>query len=151
MERVNFTLLAMIHSYMKGHQNDWDFHLGSFAGAYHSTVHDSTGFTPNLLMLGRETNQPVPLIFGNPNCSNKEHPVEFVYQTQNNLRHFHNLARNKLKCAANYRKANYDLRKALRTSSKGDLLWLRNERCSKGRCPKMSGLDHVWSYKSSMI
>ena len=141
VERVNSTLLAMIRSYMKGHQNDWDLHLGSLAGAYRSSVHDSTGFTPNLLMLGRETTQPVHLIFGDPNLSSQEHPADFVHQTQNNLRQFHDIARNNLKRAANYRKTNHDLRIALRTFSKGDLVWFRNERRSKGRCPK---LQSIW-------
>ena len=131
----------MIRSYMKGHQYDWDFHLGSLAGAYRSSVYDSIGFTPNLLMLGRETTQPVHLIFGDPNLSKQGQPGDFICQTQNNLRHFHDIARNNLKRAANYRKTNHDLRIALRTFSKGDLVWFRNERRSKGRCPK---LQSVW-------
>ena len=53
-ERFNRTMLWMIKAYLKGEQRDWDKHLGCPAGAYHSTVQESTGLTPNMMMLGRE-------------------------------------------------------------------------------------------------
>jgi hypothetical protein len=33
-------------------------------GAMRSCINGSTGYTPNMLMLGRETNQPADLMFG---------------------------------------------------------------------------------------
>ena len=60
-ERFNRTLLAMIKSYLK-EQGEWDLHLGCLAAAYRSSVHASTGLTPNLIMLGREVRIPVELL-----------------------------------------------------------------------------------------
>ena len=54
VERFNQTLVSMIKSFLKGKQREWDRNLGSLAGTYHATVHESTGMTPNLLMFGKE-------------------------------------------------------------------------------------------------
>ena len=47
--------------------------------AYRATMHESTGCSPNLLMLGREINLPIDLMLGN---SNQELPytwsIEYV-------------------------------------------------------------------------
>lgn len=48
----------MIKSYIRGEQRDWDLYLGCLSGAYRATQHESTGLTPNLLMLGREVRLP---------------------------------------------------------------------------------------------
>jgi hypothetical protein len=45
-------------------QENWDEHLPQLAGAMRSCINRSTGFTPNMLMLGCETNQPADLMFG---------------------------------------------------------------------------------------
>lgn len=58
VERFNRTLLGMIKSYIRGEQRDWDLYLGCLSGAYRATQHESTGLTPNLLMLGREVRLP---------------------------------------------------------------------------------------------
>ncbi|KAK3582811.1 hypothetical protein CHS0354_035749 [Potamilus streckersoni] len=54
----------MIKAYLRGEQEDLDLHLDSLAAAYPATPHESTGLTPNLLMLGREVRLPVELAFG---------------------------------------------------------------------------------------
>lgn len=64
-ERFNRTLIQMIKSYLKGEQIEWDKNLHFITAAYRATPQDSTGFTPNVLMLGRETRLPVELVLGN--------------------------------------------------------------------------------------
>lgn len=54
----------MIKVYLKGQQTDWDLFLGCLAGAYRSSTHQSTGFTPNMLMLGKEIRLPTEIVFG---------------------------------------------------------------------------------------
>ena len=63
-ERFNKTLVRMIKAYLRGQQTNWDLNLGCLASAYRSTVHASTGMTPNLLMLGREVRIPAELAYG---------------------------------------------------------------------------------------
>ena len=61
VERFNRSLISMVKSYIKGEQTEWDLHLGILAGAYRSSPHESTGLTPNLLMLGREVRMPADI------------------------------------------------------------------------------------------
>jgi hypothetical protein len=39
-------------------QKQWDIHLQQIAGALRSSVNRMTGFTANMMMLGREVNNP---------------------------------------------------------------------------------------------
>ena len=64
VERFNRTLVSMIKAYLKGQQREWDKHLGCLAAAYRATPHESTGFTPNMLMFGREARLPIEVILG---------------------------------------------------------------------------------------
>ena len=70
VERFNRTLQQMLASYVNGHRNDWDDHLPYMCTAYRSTVHESTKFSPNRLMLGREVNLPLDVMVGAPPSSN---------------------------------------------------------------------------------
>ena len=63
-QRYNRTLIKMIKSYIKEDKTEWDLYLGCLGAAYRSSIHESTGLTPNLLMLGREVRLPSEIIFG---------------------------------------------------------------------------------------
>ena len=62
MERFNRTLLAMIKSYLRGEQTNWDLNLGCLVGAYRATPNESTGLAPNLLLFGREIRMPYEIV-----------------------------------------------------------------------------------------
>ena len=64
VKHFNRTLVNMIKSFLKGKQREWDRNLGSLAGAYHVTVHENTGMTPNLLMFGKKNQLPIEVILG---------------------------------------------------------------------------------------
>ena len=57
-ERFNKTMIRMVRAFLKGEQRQWDLHLGVLAGAYRATPNETTGLTPNLVMLGRELHLP---------------------------------------------------------------------------------------------
>ena len=69
VERFNRTLQQMLASYVNENRNDWDDHLPYMCMAYRSTVHESTKFSPNRLMLGREVNLPLDIMIGAPPSS----------------------------------------------------------------------------------
>jgi hypothetical protein len=50
------------------HHNDWDEILDAVVAQYNGTVHRSTGFTPNRLMLGRETLTSLDLLLPSNVC-----------------------------------------------------------------------------------
>ena len=54
VERFNKTLVEMLRGKLSEDQKDRDLQLQPCMMAYRSSVHESTGETPNLLMLGRQ-------------------------------------------------------------------------------------------------
>ena len=62
VERFKRTLVEMLRAKVHDDQTDWDTHLTSCLMAYISSVHESTGETPNQLMLGREVEMPLDVI-----------------------------------------------------------------------------------------
>ena len=64
VERFNRTLGEMLRQVTSKHQKDWDQKLAVLTMAYRATVHESTGQTPNMMMLGRELPMPTHLLSG---------------------------------------------------------------------------------------
>ena len=71
VEQFNRTLMDSIRCFVGKTQNQWDKYLPQIAGAMRPTVNRSTGFKPNMLMLGREINLPSDLMF--PIKEKKDH------------------------------------------------------------------------------
>ncbi|PIK62720.1 hypothetical protein BSL78_00299 [Apostichopus japonicus] len=66
VERFNRTLEQMLSVYVNESQKDWDVHVPLVLMAIHSSPQETTGYSPNLLMLGRETKLPLELMIGQP-------------------------------------------------------------------------------------
>ena len=65
----------MLIMYCEHTQNTWDEHLPFVMLAYWSSVHDSTGFSPNMMMLGREVELPLRVVVGMPHEDQEQTPV----------------------------------------------------------------------------
>ena len=66
VERFNRTLETMLSAYVSDNYKDWDRQLPYVMMAYRATAHETTGFSPNMLMLGRETSTPLDLVYDMP-------------------------------------------------------------------------------------
>ena len=66
VERANRTVVQMLTTLVSEARNDWYDHLPFVMMAYRASVHESTKFTPNRLMLNHETNLPIDLMVGSP-------------------------------------------------------------------------------------
>jgi hypothetical protein len=66
VERFNRTLETMLSAYVSDNHKDWDRQLPYVMMAYRATAHETTGFSPNMLMLGRETSTPLDLVYDMP-------------------------------------------------------------------------------------
>lgn len=64
VERLNRTLEDVLSKFVSNHQRDWDQHIPLALMAYRSSVHESTGFSPSMLMFGREIELPIDLLYG---------------------------------------------------------------------------------------
>jgi hypothetical protein len=66
VERFNRTVQNMLSMFVNENRADWDDLLPYIMMAYRATVHESTGFSPNQMMFGREISCPLDLMVGLP-------------------------------------------------------------------------------------
>ena len=140
VERFNRTLVSMIKAYLKGQQREWDKHLGCLAAAYRSTPHESTGFTPNMLMFGREARLPIEVILGIGATSTGEEVAsygDYVNSLKERMQVAHDLARKHLGRNALRMKESYDAKKNLNQYNRGDLVWYATESKQLHTAPKL--------------
>ena len=93
VERFNKTLVTMLSAFVNEHHTDWDKHLQYVMMAYRSTEHETTGLTPNMCMLGRETTCPLDLMFEMPLAIKTIPSNEWVWQLQEKLETAHRFVR----------------------------------------------------------
>lgn len=110
IEKFNQTLGKMIKSYVDENKRKWDFYIPILMSAYRSTVHPSTGFSPNKLMLGREVNLPHELLYPLPR-HNAQKPVnEYVDDLRVHMEDIYHVARENLKQSGEKQKRDHDTR-----------------------------------------
>ena len=98
-------------------------------------MHKATGFTPSMLMYGRELSLPVDLMYGQPN---EEYvgQSQYVSNLQSRFDTVHNFARHAVQLQQSRTKKQYDLRSDKALFGQGDLVWMANPQCRKGdSCP----------------
>lgn len=122
VERFNRTLIDMLSKFCGEHREDWDDHLPYLLCAYRATVNESTGCSPNLLMLGREITLPVDLMFQGPQEESYGCHVEYVEWVGQALLENFEMARDHLRVAAQRQKRYYDRRVKDRQYGIGDLV-----------------------------
>lgn len=124
VERCNRTIKQQLAILTGENEDDWEDHLPYVLMAYRATVQESTGCTPNLLMLGREVTGPLDLMFGPAEDISWDCPVEYVQWVQEAMsQNFQRVKVNTQK-AANRQKKNYDRRLKVREFKRGDWVFL---------------------------
>ena len=73
IERANRTIINMLSAFVSDHQRDWDQYVPLVMMAYRSSVHDSINTSASMMMLGREIQLPIDLIFGSPDSERNEY------------------------------------------------------------------------------
>jgi len=63
LERVLRTLNTMLGKVVSENQRDWDTHIAYVLAAYNATEHSATGYSPNMLVYGRELRFPNKLLY----------------------------------------------------------------------------------------
>ncbi|XP_071498339.1 uncharacterized protein [Diadema antillarum] len=137
VERFNRTLMDAVRCYIDKSQCQWDQYLAQIAGAIRSTVNRSTGFTPNQLMLGWETNQPAELVYPLPPSVPVGSLDEYSSTLAENIRRAHDTARITLQSTQRRMKRDYDVKTHLRQFREGDRVYLLVSGTPKGKCKKL--------------
>ncbi len=87
VERYNRTLAQFIRCFLEGKQRDWDTYVPALGMIIRATVNRDTGFTPNMMVLGREVNMPLDIFFGVSSSNLKvSNPPEYVRRLLSTLR-----------------------------------------------------------------
>lgn len=137
-EKFNQVLQNMITTYINSNQTNWDENLNLVTSAYRSTVHEGTGFTPNMLMLGREVILPVEISMGCiPDHKRQKNTFDYVIGLKDKMSKIYELARNNLHKNANRQKRDYDTRIQKINYTEGDLVLCWDKSKIKGRCKKI--------------
>ncbi|XP_064650001.1 uncharacterized protein LOC135501689 [Lineus longissimus] len=138
VERYNRTLLQLIRCFLGEDQRDWDNDLPLLAGVIRSMPNRSTGFTPIMLMLGREVHMPSELVLS-PFL--KQPPAasagEYVLKLREKLEFVHHIARQHLGVAEHRRKKDYDVQLREKRYQAGDIVYKSYTASKVGQSSKL--------------
>jgi predicted aspartyl protease/transposase InsO family protein len=140
VERFHSTLNSCIAKVVDERHRDWDECLPLVLAAYRSSRHESTGYSPNFLLFGRENRAPADLVLPDPDASGIHESCINLDQYASDLRNrtetAYRLVREHLGVAANRRKETYDQRVTEKSFQPGDRVWFYYPRKRKGLSPK---------------
>lgn len=140
VERYNQMILSYIRCQLEGDDRRWDENLAAFGLSLRSTVNRNTGFTPNMMQLGREVQLPVDILFGlRSKLKMEESTSDYVKKVDKTMREVFHLARSTLQSAQKRQKCEYDNRSARREAryEVGDLVYTINSSTQVGHSTKL--------------
>ena len=137
VERYNRTLNEMLCTTVKESPFTWDKRIHLLTMAYRGTPHESTGFSPNFMVYGKELFMPVDVMMGRPGSESSRDELEYVQGLRDRLEDAYDVAREHLQSSANRQKRYYDVNACEKPYKPGDLVWTMNKTRKKGKCPKM--------------
>jgi len=108
-EQFHATLNSTMGRMVSKHQKEWDLLLPHLMAAYRASEHQSTGYSPNYLMFGREVRAPVDIVFGIPEEPSASYD-DYTSTLESRMREAYSLVRKHLGVAAERMKRQYDLR-----------------------------------------
>ena len=123
VERFHRTLNSILGKVVADNQRDWDQHVPYTVAAYRATVHQTTGWSPNYLFLGREVQAPLDIVMGTAPSDGEPNVNEFVEDNVEKMKRAYRLVREQLGEAASRQKHKYDLRVKTAEFQPGDRVW----------------------------
>ena len=140
LERFHRTMNSMLAKVVSENQRDWDERLQSVLCAYRASPQESTGFSPNFVLLGRECRAPLDLVLGPPDKERDRwgSSDEYVYHQQCVKRDAYRLVREHLGVAAERSKTHYDMRVRPAQFQVGEWVYVYYPRRYVGRNVKWS-------------
>ena len=126
VERMNRTLLHMLRTLPETYKANWKDHVNKLVHAYNCTQHESTGFSPFLLLFGRAPRLPIDLMF---NLTVKDEPTPYpvyVNKWRKAMQEAYALASKSSQIAASKGKQQNDKRVRSSVLKPGDRVLIRN-------------------------
>ncbi len=117
---------------------DWDEQLPFATMSYRTSVQESTGETPNMMMLGRNLALPIDVITEQVWTEDDlEAGEDYAEKLQMRMQLAHTGARECLEGAAVRQKRNYDRKAQTSQLKEGTFVWLHNPAKKRGQSPKL--------------
>ena len=138
VERSHRTLNSIIAKLVKENQRNWHEVLDLATAAYNASPNDSTQYSPNFLMYGRETMTPFDLIISSPSQFSVKTTNEYVAGLKDTLSTAYEAVRSNTRVAAERQKKQYDTKVRPAEFAVGKLVWVYYPRAWKRRSPKWS-------------
>jgi len=135
IERWHRSMNALLGKTVETHQKDWPHRLPFVVSAYNGCVHETTGYSPNFLMFGRELNVAVDLVLGNPSGP-PQSINDYAAHLTGAMAEAYDGVREHLQRNAERSKQYYDFSAKPRAFQAGDLVWMYSPRQYPNRTPK---------------
>ena len=115
----------MIRKFVDRNKNNWDTckYLSLLLAAYRASSHPATGYTPNMLMFGREVNIASDILFPFPRPEEPSDVHEYVSELRDKLEECYHVARKNIKSAVERQKRDSDTRIVEYSYRKGDIVY----------------------------
>ena len=137
VERQNRTLLTLLRVYTSRRMQDWDEHIDGVLGAYNSTRHATTGFSPYMLQHGAEKSIPLSFIYPEFAARGFDSKEEFVEHLLARQQEIHELVRRNTHQAQLRQKLKFDRHLKSKAHAVGDAVWVFCHIIPKGSTRKL--------------
>ena len=137
VERQNRTLLTLLRLYTSRRMQDWDEHVDGILGAYNSTRHATTGFSPYMLQHGAEKSIPLSFIYPEFAARGFDSKEEFVEHLLARQQEIHELVRRNTHQAQLRQKLKFDRHLKAKAHAVGDAVWVFCHIIPKGGTRKL--------------
>ena len=145
IERANQTINNILNCVIQDNPFSWDRLVKLCTLAYNSSVQESTGETPAVMMFGRELRLPLDIMIPVPDQQGKcNNPPEYVLELQSRLEKVYENARLNSKKACIRQQHNYNNRLKENHFHPGSVVYYLNP--VKGKSPKESFLKWTGPY-----
>ena len=113
----------MLKKYVSRNHQDWDRYIGQLLAAYRATHNPATGYSPNMLMFGREVNMPNYILFPFPKAEDSSDIHEYVAELRNKMEECFHIVRKNLNAAAERQTRDHDSRTVEYGYEVGDIVY----------------------------
>lgn len=138
VERFNKTLATMPSAYVNDHHSNWDTLIPYVMMAYRSSIHETTGCTPNRLMLGREVSTPVDLMYQVPASIKRVPQNRWVWELQEWIEEAHAFVQKHINESMQRQKKIHDKRLNWCLFEEGDKVFVFFPTKKPGHSPKFT-------------
>lgn len=130
------TMNSMVAKCVGQNHKRWDETIPLVTSAYRASIHETTGFSPNRIVLGRETRLPLDLVYGLPPSEKVATPVEYVTRMRDEMEEAFKIVRERLQQSAKRRADKYFPTVNPKTFLPGDKVYWYTPQKKKGSYPK---------------